>query len=99
MHYKNRFPSAIIQSYPEYKIFRNFQRDTIGTEVIKVIDSLKIRGIYNSGDTTQLEFWHDDEYVILYRNKSYKNVVYYKNRKRIDVVKNWKYFSFQLKTD
>jgi len=99
MRYKSKFGYARIQTFPKQIIFENFPNEPIDTLVLKVIDSLKISGLYNYGTETQLEFWDKNEYVILYRNSPYKRKKIWKTKSIVKVEANWNYFKFDLKTN
>lgn len=98
MRRRNVFGKAYVQVYPDQIIHRNFPlgKDSIQSNVLNIIDSLKVRGLYNFSDSTQLEFWHKDEYVILYRNKLYNRTDVIINSDTKQVIRNWKYFTFKL---
>jgi hypothetical protein len=98
MRRRNVFGKAYVQVYPDQIILENFPlaKDSINLDVLNIIDSLKVRGLDNFGDSTQLEFWHKDEYVILYRNKPYNRNDVLKNTIPKQVIRNWNYFTFKF---
>jgi hypothetical protein len=67
------FGNAIIQVRPKHIIYDNFPpgRDSIHPDLLSIIDSLQFRGIHNSGDKIQLEYWYKDDYVVLFRRNPY----------------------------
>ena len=99
LRYQNRFGKAIFQIRPERKIFLNFPQDSIGTGLLKVLDTLQIRAMYNINDATQLEFWHGDKYVILYRDRPYSKLSDYRGTQPTALANNWKYITCDLRGD
>lgn len=99
MRRKDVLGYAIFQATPDHIIFKNFYYDSIQLDVVRVIDSLKIRGLYNFNEKTQLEFYNQDEYVVLYRESPYNKTVTIETSKPQEVIRNWKYFTFKLVTN
>lgn len=101
IHRKGVFGKAYIQVSPDHIILRNFPHghDSIQLDVVQLLDSLKIRGLSNFGDSTELEFWHKQDYVVLYRVNPYRRLDVFRNSTTKEVWKSWRYFTFKLKSD
>lgn len=90
---------AVFQVTPDRKIFRNFPHDSIQLDMVSVVDSLKIRGLYNYDEKTQLEFYYQDDYVILYRKNLFNRKAECERSKPQEVIGDWQYFKFKIITN
>jgi hypothetical protein len=97
MRRKGAHGKARFQVRPDKFIYSNFHspNDTIGTKCLSIIDSLDIRALYNSGDTTEMEFWVKDNRVILYRVSPLRAGFKQHLSMPIVVLDNWAYFSIR----
>ena len=95
------FGNAIIQVHPKQRIYENFPlgRDSIQLDLVSIIDSLEVRGIHNFGDNTQLEFWYEDDYVILFRKNPDSRRGVCGETIPVPVIGDWKYSTVKLKVD
>jgi hypothetical protein len=99
VRYRNRDGRAIIQAKPKQIIYQNFIEDSIQMDFVKVVDTLNVRHLSNFNDTTHIEFWYDDDYVVLYRNYPiYRKSVYDKKR-QFEVINDWRFFTFKLQAN
>ena len=92
---------AIVQVQPDRIIFDQFRPpyDSISIEMLDVVASMQIRGMYSYDSIVPLEFWHEQDYVILYRNRPYNRLDIFQNSTPIHVKGDWDYFTFDLKTN
>lgn len=98
---KDVLGKAIIQIHPEQIIHQNFPRisDSIQLDIVRVIDSLEIRELYNMEAGTHLKFWYNDQYVVLYRGILHDRIEAYEPATPVqEVIRDWSYFTFKLKS-
>ena len=68
-------------------------------DFVKVVDTFNVRVLSNVDDKTHIEFWYDDEYVVLYKNSPLRRKSIFEKKEQIEVFNEWKYFTFKLQSN